>query len=162
MSINNPDSLFFNNDNKNNDRILFFDGSFVRLTRELDSVFYDGKFIKDSLTTMHFGQYKIIGDTIYFSKPDSSRNTRYYCFCTGKFDKKKDYRFYGHKKQILGTYDLTNIFSIMFNRPKPNSNEMVIVGEYKATITKNEIHFFENGGNIIFRQVYKKSNLRKH
>jgi hypothetical protein len=132
------DTLYYNSKKPKSDRLLLYDKSyFVWITKEVASKEQGGhvEYSRD----VTYGQYKSIGDTIYFTFPDSTQApNRYFCFCSDKFNTNKSFQFYS-TPETFPPNQIDRVYKDMFNVPPPNIEEFQFHRTFKAVRRKGGI-----------------------
>jgi hypothetical protein len=97
---------------------------------------------KDTAIAAMFGQYKIIGDTTYFTFPDSTRKpNRYFCYCPDGYTKDNRMHLYFDKGSSPPD-DLTKIYKEIYHSKPPNLDRLIIYISFKAVRQGNKYIFY--------------------
>lgn len=141
------DSLFCNANKSKTDRLLLYDKDcFIWIKQETTS--------KEKLISLSFGHFKTIGDTIYFTFPDSTRNAnKYYCYC-----KYKGYDFIGFQLyNVPETWppgSIDRVYKDLFKTKTPNLSQMTTLVRFKAIKQKDKLIFLDYKGNKYTNNEY--------
>lgn len=102
-----------------------------------------GKLQDEEIIEATIGQYKTIGDTTYFSYPDSARKpNKYFCYCPDGYTKNNRMHLY-FKKDVSPPDDLSILYTDLFNsKPPKNLNRFIFFIQCKAVRQKNKFVFY--------------------
>lgn len=136
MTSKSGDTLFCNSKNPSTDRILFYDKDcFIWIRQHV---------VVSNELLITYGQYKSIGDTIYFSNPDSTRQpNKYFCYSSTKDNSKKDFHFY-NTPETYPPFSIDRVYKAMFKSATPHLGETTFSETFQA-IKKNRTVIIEDG-----------------
>lgn len=130
------DSLLCNTRNSSTNRLLLYDKDcFVWIKQD-----------STTLGIMHniaFGQFKTIGDTIYFTHPDSTRaKNKYYCYCKYKGDSHANFNFY-NVPETWPPGSIDRVYKDIFKTPPANLSQFAVLICFKAVKQKDKVIFMD-------------------
>lgn len=131
------DSLLCHIKNGNTDRVLLYDKDCFIWIREDTSTL-------GMMLEITFGQFKTIGDTIYFTHPDSTRSkNKYYCYCKYKGDSHIGFHFY-NVPETWPPGSIDRVYNDIFKTAAPGLNQLAFTTRFKAVKRKDRIIFLDH------------------
>ncbi|MGZ4117917.1 MAG: hypothetical protein ACXVPY_10565 [Bacteroidia bacterium] len=119
------DTLLCNIKKTNTDRILLYDRDcFIWIRQHI--------IVDDNELIVTYGQYKSIGDTIYFNYPDSTRlSNKYFCYSSTKYNSEKNFHFY-NIPETYPPFSSDRVYKALFKTKTPNLGETTFFEKFRA------------------------------
>lgn len=130
------DSLLCNSKNSGTDRLLLYDKDcFIWIKEDSTSL--------GIMYTIALGQFKTIGDTIYFSHPDSTRSkNKYYCYCKYKGHTFTGFQLY-NVPETWPPGSMNRVYKDIFNALPSKSGVIGIFVNFKAVRRNEKVIFLD-------------------
>lgn len=131
------DSLLCNIKNSSTDRLLLYDKDcFVWIKQDSTSL--------GIMLEIGIGQFKTIGDTIYFTYADSTRSkNKYYCYCSYKGDSYVGFHFY-NVPETCPPGSIDRVYKDMFKTTAPALTQYMVLMQFKAVKQNDKIIFLNH------------------